>query len=376
MEYERIAGANGQNELWAYEWDLTSKPPAKINRTRLGVEQPPSPAAPNFHAGEAISWSYGRTVGNIATANNDVIRAFPASNGNNAILPCEIVDAGKFQNGKPRWWCRTHQKHWGKQADTADAMQVGTIRCAQHTQLMWYVVSPYQIHLDQHAEVGIWCSLPAALTSRGIPPSRHPRIHVHVRSQAGGQKILDRDFDALTLLFDPAHKLFGDSLISRVHLAPPAAKEFVLALEYGKFMTCFNCHDCGSPHLDLGGFVDTPHRKHLCGNCGRVNTWTTMPSTSTPLKPLHDYFNNGVGYIDVSRVLDIDAFPHAEFSVWASTPAVVWTAARPQERGIHVHLRQNGVRIIDDTFGTVIYKGRPLDRIDLLNMMIQNTLDT
>lgn len=374
MEYERISSANGQNELWTYEWDLKSKPPMKVNRVRLGVEQPPSPAVPNFSAGEAIAWSYGRTVGNIATSNNAVIRNYPASSGHNAVLPCEIVEAGKYQNGNPRWWCRTHQKHWGTKADTADAIKVSAMRCAQHTQLMWYVVNPYHIDLDQHAEVGIWCSLPAAMTSQGIPQPRYPRIHVHVRSQTGEPKILDRDFDAIALLFNPAHQLYCNSPISRVHLAPPAAMEFVLALEYGKAMTCFNCYDCGSPHLDLGEFVNTPHKKHLCGNCGRVNTWTTLPSTSTPLKPLHDFYVGNVGFSDVSRVLDIDAYPNAEFAVWASTPALVWTANRPQERGIHVHLRQNKIRIVDDTFGTVIYKGQPLNRTDLLTRMIRNTL--
>lgn len=376
MEYERIVAPNGHNELWAYEWDLTSKPPIKINRTRLGMEQPPALAAPNYQAGEAVSWSYGRTLGNIATANGDVIRTYPALEGSDAILPCEIVEAGKFQNGGERWWCRTHQKHWGKQADFIDAALNGVMRCAQWTQRMWYVVNPSQIQLNQHAEVGIWCSLPAALTSEGIPAPRYPRIHAHVRNQAGGLKVVDRDFHALALQFDPAHRIYGDTPIDRVHVTPPAAKEFVLALEYGKTITCFNCHDCGSPHLDLGEFVDTPHRKHLCGNCGRNHTWTREPSTSNPLKPLHDRFSGAWGYQDVDRVLDIDEYPGARFALWASTPAVVWTAARPQERGIHVHLHMNGTRIIDETFGTVIYQGQPLDRRELLNVMIRNTLNT
>ena len=306
MEYERIARPDGRNEVWAYEWDLTSKPPAKINRTRLGLEEPPTAAAPSYQAGEAISWSYGRTLGNIATANGNVIRTFPAMSGNDARLACEIIGAGKFQDGRERWWCRTHQKHWGTHADVADAAQTGAIRCAQWAQPMWYVVNPDRIWLDRHAEVGIWCSLPAALTSRGIPSARRPRIHAHVRDQAGGGKVVDRDFHALALMFDPAHQLFGDTPIDRVHVTPPAAMDFVLALEYGKAITCFNCRDCGSPHLDLGEFVNSPHRKHLCGNCGRNNTWTSEPSTSNPLKPLHDWFSRAWDYRDVDRVLNID----------------------------------------------------------------------
>ncbi|WP_156181601.1 hypothetical protein [Pandoraea apista] len=95
---------------------------------------------------------------------------------------------------------------------------------------------------------------------------------------------------------------------------------------------------------------------------------------SNPLKPLHDSYSAGWRYMDVNRALNIDDYPGAEFAVWASTPAVVWTANRPQERGIHVHLNyfdQN----IDDTFGEVIYRGQQLDRAVLLSLMIQNTRD-
>jgi hypothetical protein len=375
MEYERIPGPGGQNELWAYEWDLNARPPTKINRLRLGVEPPPPLAVQGSHLGAAVTWSYGRTLGNIATTNPDALRAFPALSGQNAILDCEIVDAGLYQNGRPRSWCRTHQKHWGIAADVADAALNGALRCAQQTQPMWYVVNPQAISLDDYAEVGIWCSMPAALTSRGVPHKRYPRLHVHLRNEIDGPKILDHDFDALTLTFDPAKGLFGATPIDRVHVTPPVAEEFVLVLERGDALTCFNCVSCGSPHLDLGEFVRRPHVKHLCGNCGRDSTWTrSHPSVSNPLKPLHDSYSAGWQYVDVNRTLNIDDYPEAEFALWASTPAVVWTADRPQERGIHVHLTHNGGRI-DDTFGEVIYRGRRLDRTVLLSTMIQNTRD-
>jgi len=95
---------------------------------------------------------------------------------------------------------------------------------------------------------------------------------------------------------------------------------------------------------------------------------------STPLKPMHDQFSRADNYLDVEKVLDIDAYPGAQFALWASTPAVLWTAKREQERGIHVHLGVDGKRLIDDTFGTVIYQGKALDRATLLNAMVENTL--
>lgn len=95
---------------------------------------------------------------------------------------------------------------------------------------------------------------------------------------------------------------------------------------------------------------------------------------STPLKPLHDQFSRAASYVDVETELNIDEYPEAQFALWASTPAVLWTAERAQERGIHVHLGSKGQRLIDDTFGTVIYRGERLDRKALLDAMVQNTI--
>lgn len=63
-----------------------------------------------------------------------------------------------------------------------------------------------------------------------------------------------------------------------------------------------------------------------------------------------------------------------EYIVWSSTPAIVWTAERAQERGIHVHiLDKEGNKVVDDTFGEVIFDGAALDRDRLLQMMLANS---
>ena len=374
MEVERITNGN-RIELWAYEWDMASTPKVKTNRKFLGYEQPvrvDQLAAQQPR--EAICWSYGRTLGNIAVFSEEVIGMFPAKKGDDAILTCDIVEAGKMRNGAKRWWCRTHQKHWGTKGDIASAVNDGIARCSNHLQPMSYIVEPPHIRMEDHAEVGIWCSLPPAMTSNGMPSRRRPRIHFHVRNEPAGMKIIDQDYEALSLHYNPPADLFANDEINKVHVTPPAAFEFVLALENGLEMGCINCRDCGYPHLDLGDFARTPHSKHLCGNCGRDNTWSKTAIASTPLKPLHDQFSKASQYIDVDKVLNLDDYPGAGFSLWASTPAVLWTANRAQERGIHVHLAMNGVRIIDDTFGTVIHQGKPLDRKALLAAMVANTI--
>lgn len=375
MEVERVASGDGQIGLWAFEWDLTQKPAQKINRAFLGYEQPMRPTNATFQkAREAICWSYGRTLGNIAVFAETVLGSFPSNKGDDAILACDVVEAGKMRNGAKRWWCRTHQRHWGTKADIESARFNGAVRCSNHAQPMSYVIDPPHLRVEDHAEIGIWCSMPPALTSMGKPRARRPKIHVHVRDQPGGEKVVDQDVEALSLLYSPADDLFASSEITKVHVTPPAAFEFVLALETGLEMDCINCRDCGYPHLDLGEFGRTAHTKHLCGNCGRDNTWSRSPIASTPLKPLHDQFIRANGYIDSTKSLNIDEYPGAEFAIWASTPAVIWTGHRAQERGIHVHVGRDGERIVDDTFGSVIYRGEKLERSALFHTMVAHTI--
>jgi hypothetical protein len=317
----------------------------------------------------AICWSYGRTLGNIAVFSPELVGSFPGKFGSDAVLPCDFVGAGKFRNGAERWWCRTHQTHWGTKADSGAYSQSGEMRCSNHQQPMNYVVSPYVLDVDSAEEVGIWASLPAALSTETITP-RPPRIHVHVRPKAGGPKSVDRDFQAVSLRYRATDGLFASQDITRVNVTPPAAFEFVTALEKGRSMDCVSCSHCGYPHLDLGEFAQKPHRKHFCGNCGRDSTWSKSEIISTPLKLLHDRYAKTLKYETPKRSLNLDDFPSHTFAVWASTPAIVWTAARPQEYGIHVHVHSGSKRVVDDTFGNVVYKGKPLGRAELIDLMI------
>lgn len=374
MEIERVVDPDGRMQLWAYEWDMSQTPARKANRRLVGYEQPVHSAQEQAAVvREAICWSYGRTLGNITVSNEDLLGRFPESEGDDAILDCDIVGAGKMRNGKDRWWCRTHQRHWGTKADIEDAAQSGRTRCSNHAQPMSYVVDPQHINVQDFAEVGIWCSMPPALTDKGVPLARRPKIHVHVRAKPNDAKVIDQDFKALSLHYNSTDNLFGSSEITKVHLTPPSALEFVLALETGKAVGCINCRDCGYPHLDLGEFARKAHTKHLCGNCGRDNTRSKEPIASTPLVPLHNQFNRANQYEDVVAVINLDEYAGLPFQVWASTPAVLWTADRPQERGIHVHVYKDGQYLIDDTFGTVIYRGKALERTALLKSMVERT---
>lgn len=196
-------------ELWKCEWENHPDQPAKkIFIEKVCDEQPLQPSREDaMNQAPAICWSYGRTLGNIAVFSQSVLGSFPAKKGTDAILPCDFVNAGKFRHGVDRWWCRTHQAHWGTKADHESYTQLGQIVCANHAQQMNYVVGPYQLNVDEYAEVGIWCSMPAALSTQPIQES-FPKIHVHVRREQGERKIVDKDFEAIALLYSQKSKLF------------------------------------------------------------------------------------------------------------------------------------------------------------------------
>lgn len=370
----KLNQTSGAVELWWCQWENRIGAPAKkAYLSKIGDEQPLNSEPDASSEQAAICWAYGRTLGNIAVLSPSLLGHFPGSRGDDALLPCDFVHAGKFRAGKERWWCRTHQTHWGTKADLEAYGQAGEMRCANHAQRMNYVVAPLTINVDDHAEVGIWCSLPAAISTAEIKP-RPPKIHVHVRETLGARKKIDKDFDAISTLYRTELGLFGNNKITRVNITPPAAFEFVCAVEANLDMSCINCSDCGFPHLDLGDFARTPHRKHFCGNCGRDNTWSTGPIVSTPLKPLHDRYAKNQKYEEPDRVLDLDAYPGCNYAVWASTPAIVWTAARPQEFGIHVHVHRGTNRIIDDTFCEVLLGGERLQRAALIKAMIARSI--
>lgn len=321
----------------------------------------------------AVCWAHGRTLGNIEVHSPDILQHFTRKRAECVALPCDFVHAGKYRHGADRWWCRTHQTHWGTKADFAALQASRTMRCANHAQLMNYDTEPYTVNLDDHAEVGIWCSLPAALSTAEIKP-RPPKIHVHVRDTPEVQKRIDKDFSVISAVYSPRKGLFGDGDTKRVDITPPTAFDFVCALEAKKDMGCIDCKTCQHPHLDLGEFGKIPHRKHFCANCGRDSTWSKDPIISTPLKPLHDRTATHLTCLPPNRQLNLDDHKGHSYTVWASTPAIIWTANRPQEYGIHVHVHDGVERIIDDTFGEVILNGKPLVREELLQAMISRAI--
>lgn len=282
---------------------------------------------------------------------------------------CSLAPSGKFRNGSSRWWCKEHQTSWGTKADHEAYQKTGVRTCAQSGRVTTLAGHRFDIDPAEYVEVGVWCSLPEAISTQTIS-TRPPKIHVHARKVIGGFKLVDDDFVEVTIQCDPELALFGRPGHARVSVPPIAAFEFMQAVESNRPLACINCNHCGEPHLDLGRFARVPHRKHLCTSCGRDSTWSRTPIVSTPLKPLHDRLMKHAGFEKPDRRLDLDSYAGCDYSIWASTPAVVWTAQRPQERGIHVHVMEGRRRLVDETFGEVVLKGQLLDRKSLFQSMV------
>lgn len=342
---------------------------------KIGNEEDldPNESIRSFSAASAVCWAPGRTIGNIAVSSEEVFGHFEGKSGNDAVLPCHIIPCGKFRNGAKRWYCKTHQMHWGTLADIEALPESGEVRCSNHTMPMSYVVDPTIVDFNDFEEIGIWCSLPPALSSRDILKAP-PKIHLSKRTSGLDN---NKDFDAIICSYNQDVGLFASTEITQIQVTPPAAFEFVRSLEEEYKTECVSCKKCGYPHLDLGSFARHPHSKHFCGNCGNDSVISSGKIISTPLKPLHDQFHRANGYCSPDRRLNLDEYAEGHhYDVWASTPAILWSSNRPQLKGIHVRVYEenNGECIVDDIFSEVIFQGRALDRKELWGMMTSNTI--
>jgi hypothetical protein len=244
--------------------------------------------------------------------------------------------------------------------------------CANHQQAMNYVVKPFELNADDHREVAIGCSLPPALSTTNT--SRRPAMIRVTLSEGSSTLATTTEHAAMSLIYQKRLGLFTASDIERVNITPPAALEFVLALDANRALTCIACSHCRYPHLDLGDFARKPHRKHFCANCGRDSTWSKEPIISTPLKPIYDELSNNHEFAMATRTINLSDFAGCDYSIWASTPAALWIVPRPQIVGIRVQVSRAGEVLVDDTFGDVLLEGVRLDRAELLGRMLDRTI--
>ena len=223
-----------------------------------------------------IFWPHAGTVGHITVTHKTISGIFAGRHGNDGIACCCLLPAGKYRNGAPRAWCRTHQRYWGVKADLAALAASGVQRCASHAEPMGYVIDPLVLDMRQFAAISIH-----------LAPSG---IELEARPYAPAGPLLRASVPALALACDAANPLFGDPAIVQVNVTPPALRALGAARRSGEEIGCVDCARCGHPHLDLGTFAGAAHRRHYCGNCGHDATHSVQAMVSNPLLALLGFY--------------------------------------------------------------------------------------
>ena len=215
-----------------------------------------------------MCWPLQASTGHLCVTTTLITGHFRAGAGQDAIVQCALVPAGKFRNGALRHWCRTHQHYWGTQADLADAQATQQRRCRQHASPMGYVLYPALFDPMQcHAAT-------LRLDQDGM-------LQLRARADLGGA-LLVRDAPALAIDCRALSGVFHPDIV-QLNITPPAAQAFAAALQAGVPLDCSDCARCGHPHLDLGSFAQAPHRRHTCGHCGHDASHSASAIVSTPL---------------------------------------------------------------------------------------------
>ncbi len=243
---------------------------------------PTDAAAPlTLRHAAGICWPLQATVGHIAVSSGHITGYFPAGRGDDAVVGCVLVAAGKYRNGAARQWCRTHQAYWGVKADLAALAESGQQRCAHHLDKMGYALNPPVIDLAACASVTIRHAPDGAIAFASVP------IGASVTATAPATACCA----AVALRTSATGALFPGTDIVQVNITPPALLAYTSARAAGQALGCVGCARCGHPHLDLGSFAHTPHRRHYCGNCGTDSTHSPAPMISSPIHALRIKFD-------------------------------------------------------------------------------------
>ena len=321
-------------------------------------------------------------------------------------VPCLLTTpSAKFRHGAERWWCPVHQGQYGKKAQLAETARTGVRCCDQAHDAVDFVqqsdipvfclttADDVQKSADNYGELGIWIGLPPALDTSSTKHRYFPGIHVHARKHVKGKKVVDTNFPAV-IVRDTTGRfpLLGGE--DGVTITPAAALEYLYYMEDKcpvnqqlgektllprskvELVGQVRCKHCSALHEDVGSyFGQEPHKKHLCGQCGRAIM--TKGDISNPMMAFHRPFHRrvvGTSPADAElAVLKVSSDDY-DLMMWPSTPAIFWSRKTPEVWGIHVHAwektKVGGGLAIDDTYGEVWLDGKKLSRADLFAQMI------
>ena len=156
----------------------------------------------------AVCWPQGGTVGCITPTSALLHGRFGASEGDDAVVDCDLVAAGKYRNGAARAWCRIHQRYRGVKADLADFAASGRVRCAGHADGLGYALDPRIIDLTSGPDIAV------SLNGSG---------GLHIATADGPAESVK----AFAVVCPAGMALFDVTDIAQVSITPPALRAWL-----------------------------------------------------------------------------------------------------------------------------------------------------
>ena len=279
---------------------------------------------------------------------------------------CNITKVARRRSGGFRYWCVVHKADatakYGRPAKHCLAANDPAIKTSEALTL-----DP----TDFPGGIALWGAVPAIYDTTRLPMERG--IHFHARLQVGPNKDVDHTYRKIAV------KKRGGQLFERqIEVNELDAVYFMVASVFGKPVKYIQCPRCGYPHLDKDWFAVHPHQSHLCHGCGR-NFRDEAPGIGNPVALLQEELDGSGNrrLITAPKVLNLkQADWEGGIQIWGSNPAILWTADKAEEKGIHVHAyRRDGEEAkIDGTFNKVTIDGIELDPEMVRYLMAQSAM--
>ncbi len=275
---------------------------------------------------------------------------------------CRIVLVGKRRDGGKKYWCLEHR------ADATAKYGRRAKHCRQAHLLPIGPRDTCSVRMSQYpGGIAIWGAVSPVFDTTRLPVPTG--VHVHAREVPDGGKELDDTYRRVALL--------GPSTPSKGFVISDLdAVYFMVSSVFGFKVKHVVCTECGCPHLDKDWFSVHKHQTHLCAGCGKTFR-DSERSIGNPVAIVQDTICKGRTKVaPANRNKNIDQRDYAGgLQIWGSNPAIVWTAERHEEEGIHLHAFDEHNKIKeDDTFSELVIDGIKLDSTMVRVFMAQSAL--
>jgi transposase-like protein len=218
--------------------------------------------------------------------------------------------------------------------------------------------------------VAVWGAVPPIFDTTQ-KPTEHG-VHVHARHSDSESKVIDGTYRSVKVIAPSAENVKREFIISELD-----AIYYMASSLFGFQVKHIQCTLCGFEHLDKDWFSVHAHRRHLCAGCGREFR-DNEASIGNPIAKFRDALCIQPHSIaPASKDLDLEQHNYpGGIQIWGSNPAILWTAKKKEETGIHIHAFNTDETqpTIDETFRRVRIDGIRLQPTHIRTLMAQTAL--